>query len=277
MSPFRSCILSLLVAALSMGCNGNVEIPGGSGCGTHPTSGMTTQTLTVAGTQRQYDLLIPEGVTGDEPLPLVFGFHGRGGTSKDAESFGIQTAAAKAGQQAIFVFPQAIYYAPQKAVGWALFTNDDVDIQFTDAMITTLEKSQCIDSSKIFAAGFSWGADMVINLACFRGNVFRAIHPYSGVGTSAGTKNCTAEMPAIRETIGTADPNYSLAGVGAVISRFASIHHCQSTTHASSPSPDVCQAHDGCDVPVIECQYPGMAHQVPTTGGADAWTFFASF
>jgi hypothetical protein len=72
------------------------------------------------------------------------------------------------------------------------------------------------------------------------------------------------------ETIGTADGTHPIANVDAVIADFAAVHHCMQTTAPSSPEPDVCAAYNGCDVPVIECRYPGMGHQAPTSGGADA-------
>ena len=49
-----------------------------SGCGTPRTSGTTTEMITVAGTARTYQLVIPNNYDPNRQYPLVFGFHGQG-------------------------------------------------------------------------------------------------------------------------------------------------------------------------------------------------------
>jgi polyhydroxybutyrate depolymerase len=243
-----------------------------AGCGKPPTEmGITTKSVTIAGVERYYDLYNANGVTGNEPVPLVFAFHGAGGTSLDAESYGLQDAAEALKDKAIFVFPQAILY--QGTIGWDCFNTKTVDMQFVDAIIDDVSATHCVDKSRLFAAGFSWGADMTIELGCFRGDVFRAIHPFSGTGT--GFNGCTAQVPAFRETLGTSDPYYSVANVAKVVQHFATAQHCGTTTTQSTPQE--CLAYTGCDLPVVTCTYPGMSHQVPGTGGKDAWAFFKQF
>ncbi|KAF1954182.1 hypothetical protein CC80DRAFT_550640 [Byssothecium circinans] len=72
--------------------------------------------------------------------------------------------------------------------GWANKNGQDVD--FTDAMITTLQNGLCIDQNLIFSLGHSYGAGMSYALACARPKIFRAVAINSGAnisGCSGGT------------------------------------------------------------------------------------------
>jgi poly(3-hydroxybutyrate) depolymerase len=227
--------------------------------------------LTVAGQTRHYQLYVPPGVDGTAPLPLVFVFHPRDGTIQDAERFGIQDAAVAAGDKAIFVFPQAL--SRGGAVGWALGCGD-YDVQLFDAMAAATEAEECVDTHRIFSTGFSWGADMTITTGCCRGNLVRAIAPTSGTGWGVG--GCTAQRPAYRVTIGTADPIYSVANVHAVTEQYREAQGCSTGTTAAVPSPP-CLGFTGCAAPVIECVYDGLAHAPPPDGWAHVWQFFAGF
>jgi pimeloyl-ACP methyl ester carboxylesterase len=42
-------------------------------------------------------------------------------------------------------------------------------------MLSEIEVSYCIDTERVFAAGGSWGGDVVIALACHRGDKLRAV------------------------------------------------------------------------------------------------------
>src|SRR4029077_19951125 len=46
---------------------------------------------------------------------------------------------------------------------------------FLDHMLGSLEDSYCIDATRVFAAGFSWGCDFVTGLTCSRGDRIRAV------------------------------------------------------------------------------------------------------
>jgi polyhydroxybutyrate depolymerase len=245
---------------------------GSTGCGHGPAaSGYRDRTLTVAGQTRHYQLYVPAGVDGTRPLPLVFVFHARDGTIQDAERFGLQDAAAAAGDKAVFVFPQAL--SRGRAVGWALGCGDH-DIQLFDAMLAATEAEECIDTHRIFVTGFSWGADMTIATGCCRGDVVRAIAPTSGTGWHRS--GCTAQRPAYRVTIGTADPIYPVRDVHAVTEQYREAQGCSTGTTPAVPSPP-CLASTGCNAPVVECVYDGLAHAPPPDGWAHVWRFFAGF
>ena len=62
------------------------------------------------------------------------------------------------------------------------------DIAFVKAMLQLFESNLCIDQSRIFSTGFSYGGIFSLTLGCQMSNVFRAIAPESGEFFG----NCTA-------------------------------------------------------------------------------------
>ena len=71
--------------------------------------------------------------------------------------------------------------------GWA--NTSGRDVAYVNAMITRFESQLCIDQTRIFATGFSFGGIMTIALGCAEADQFRAIAPMSGQiqGTCGGS------------------------------------------------------------------------------------------
>ena len=69
--------------------------PGGTpGCGLDFAPGDSVVQTTVGATEREYTLVVPDGYDPSTPMPLVFAWHGRGGTSDLARLyFGVEQAA----------------------------------------------------------------------------------------------------------------------------------------------------------------------------------------
>ena len=61
-------------------------------------------------------------------------------------------------------------------VGWDM-APDGVDVGCFDALIAKLSTTQCIDTTRVFAAGHSHGASFSNHLGCYRSDVVRAIAP----------------------------------------------------------------------------------------------------
>jgi polyhydroxybutyrate depolymerase len=252
------------------GTGGNVQPSPGCGKGA-ATQGLVEGTLTVDGTERTYEYYVTGGYAPNTPVPLVFGFHGNGGTGQQSASFGIQDAAESAGGNGVFFFPNGV--AQNGGVGWAMSANG-MDVEYFDAMVEYAKNEFCIDENRIFVAGFSWGCDFGNALGCYRGDVIRAVQCYSGAFYSNG---CTNEVPAYRTSYSTPDGTdaYSEDELVGAVEHYQTAHGCSATTQASTPSP--CLAYDGCAKPVIYCAYPNLGHSLPQTAGADTWAFFSSF
>jgi polyhydroxybutyrate depolymerase len=248
-------------------------VVGTEGCGKVPAeTGPLAQALTVAGQSRTFAYIVPEGYSPDEPLPVVFGFHGAGGNSLQPVGWGLNVAAYNgSGQRALFIYPNALVRGGR--TGWAM-GEDEEDVQLFDAMLEWAEAEFCVNPKRIFLVGFSWGNDFANVLGCYRGDKVRAINGFSGGFYS---DNCTPETPAYRATYSTPDGSdaYSQEAMDEAVHHYRDALGCDDTTEAIDPEP--CLAYQGCEAPVIFCGYPHMGHAVPKLGGWDAWNFFASF
>jgi len=231
-----------------------------------------TRTVVIDGIERTYDVLV-EGEPSADPVPLVFVFHGRNGSAwKIRYRTGIASAAHELGDRAVFVFPQGAEYPGGNFVAWQAAC-DGPDMRFMDAIVRTLGENYSIDRSRLFASGFSWGAEMAIAFGCCRRDMVRAIAPMSG-GTWDSVDACREQAPAYRMTIGDNDPIVPLKVVQHVTDEFRVRQGCSDRTHSSDPN---CRAYDDCRNPVIQCIYPGVSHEVPEDGGREIWKFLRSF
>ncbi len=238
------------------------------GCGlSGALTGQFTANVTIGGTARTYTVIVPSNNTSSGAVPLAFVLHGLNQFSSDAIGYGLQNAAATAGNVAVFVFPQALS-GPNV---WDLSCAGN-DVAFFDAIRAQLASSYCIQPGKVFVTGFSAGGDFANALGCCRGNVIRAIAPSSGGFYSSG---CTAQAPAFRLTSGASDPIYQQFEFVNGLSYYQAANHCSVTAIASGAAP--CFAYTGCTNPVMWCNYACMPHQLPPTWAADTWGFFSSF
>lgn len=253
------------------------------GCGLtgKPTGDFHVSTTDGNGVQRDYEVLVPATYSPSVPLAVSFVFHGAGGTSKDAKAFGLQDAAGASGAS-IFVFPQGIPFQ-SFGVGW-----DDrcrgYDMPFFDQMLAALEANYCIDTTRVFAAGFSWGGDQATALACCRGDKLRGIAAASCTDEFANPADyqsyqnlpCpVSSATAVRFTHATdSDPGYPSPLFATTANLFRSFAGCAATTTATDPAP--CRSYDGCRQPFVECAYPGLGHWIPSGWGKDSWAFFNS-
>jgi polyhydroxybutyrate depolymerase len=231
------------------------------------------RTLIVDGVERSFDL-VTTGKAGAAPVPLVFVFHGRGGSGLEIRfRSGIAAAAAARDERALFVFPQALTLPGTRVIAWQ-GACDGPDMHFVDAIIRSLSAEYAVDRTRIFASGFSWGGEMAIDFGCCRHEQVRAIAPMSGAVWDNLGEQCRARAPAYRIAVGTDDPLLPLSVVQHVTDQFRVRQQCG---QHSVPAEPHCQAFEGCRVPVIQCVYPGMGHQLPSNAGAEIWSFLSSF
>lgn len=239
------------------------------GCG-NETFASGTFTIDVGGTEREYILKLPDDYDPDRPYPLVFGWHGRmydaewvanGEPPLTGPYFGIEDEAAGG---AIFVAPQAL------ETGWS--DQDGRDLAFAMAMVGRFEAELCIDRSRLFSTGFSFGAIMTLVIGCTEGDVFRAIAPMSG---SLSNGCPAADQPvAYWSSHGTNDTTVTEAQGEAARDEFLARNHCEAT---STPAePEGCVSYDGCDpgYPVTFCTFDGAHVPAPFAGQA-IWSFFS--
>jgi polyhydroxybutyrate depolymerase len=173
----------------------------GSGCGKAATSGVTTQHLTVAGTDRQYLLSIPASYRKNTHAPLVLNFHGLGSDMQQQAIYsGLDQKAGAEGY--VVITPDGSGDAIRR---WVPPPLPGPDVDFVKAILATTQRALCIDAKRVFATGISNGAIFSTALGCALPGRIAAIAPVAGVN---GTKVCTAGTPptAVLAFHGTADP-----------------------------------------------------------------------
>jgi polyhydroxybutyrate depolymerase len=223
---------------------------------------------------RKFDLHIPRGHHPERPLPVIFFFHGKHRIKNTLPHKGVAELLVGAGDKAILAVPTGLTYGnDDPAEGWDTRC-EGPDMPFFDAMLADIESTLCINPRQVFAVGFSWGGDMVDNLACCRGDRLRAIAAASG-GVMDANQRCPARrLPAFRQTHGGHEPYHPVI-LDASVRFFRQAHGCSEATNPVHPAP--CVEYQGCAQPVVLCRYPEMGHTLPRDFGEASWGFFARF
>jgi len=161
-----------------------------AGCGKAPTLASGTRSIQSGGQNRSYILRVPDGYDRNRPYKLIFAFHWLNGTASNVATGGSAGAVwAYYGQQqlsnntAILVAPQGIDN------GWA--NTGGRDLTLVDDLIRLIEGDLCVDTSQLFALGWSYGGAMSYAVACARPTIFRAVAVLSGAnlsGCNGGTQ-----------------------------------------------------------------------------------------
>jgi polyhydroxybutyrate depolymerase len=118
--------------------------------------------------------------------PLIFAFHGHGGTMNHAaRTFAYQTH----WPEAIVVYLQGLNTPGKltdpegKRPGWqpGRGDQDDRDLKLFDAVLASLKADYKIDESRIYATGHSNGGSFTYLLWATRGDVFAAVAPSAAI------------------------------------------------------------------------------------------------
>ncbi|CAN5403734.1 hypothetical protein BH09VER1_BH09VER1_09410 [soil metagenome] len=117
-----------------------------------------------------------------EPTPVLFVFHGHGGTMAFVSS---RTPFHQLWPGAIVVYPQGLNTPGQitdpngTLPGWQKTVGDqgDRDLKFFDAMLASLRKDYMVDDKHIFVTGHSNGGAFTYLLWATRGDTLAAVAP----------------------------------------------------------------------------------------------------
>ncbi|WP_437927018.1 prolyl oligopeptidase family serine peptidase [Sorangium sp. So ce291] len=254
------------VASGSSGSGGETRSTGCDGT-TAPESGRFS--IDVGGATREYILAVPDDYDPSHAYRLIFAWHPRGGSAEQVATgfgggyYGLQ---GRADGSAIFVSPEGLEQ------GWE--NKDGRDIAFLRAMLDRLRGELCIDQSRIFSTGFSYGGMMSYAIGCAMGDVFRAIAPMSGALYS-GCEDGDSPV-AMWGAHGDVDSVVPVENGRTARDVFIERNHCDPQTTPTEPSP--CVSYDGCDAgyPVVWCEFSGD-HTMPSNFGESIWSFFSQF
>jgi polyhydroxybutyrate depolymerase len=149
------------------------------------------RTIEVAGATRSYLLHRPTSRAAAQPIPLLFVFHGAGGSGANIARHTGLTEAATARGYAV-VYPDAVgrRWNDGRSTG---STADDVG--FVRALLEELRRELPADPRRIYATGISNGAALTFRLACELPGTFAAIAPVAGALPAALEERCAAGSP----------------------------------------------------------------------------------
>jgi polyhydroxybutyrate depolymerase len=237
-----------------------------------------SQSITVGSEKRTYELYVPDSYDGKKVFPVVFVFHGDGGTGANLRN-GFKIEAESQGG-AIFVYPDGLgkTWRFDNAAGLA------ADVGFIDAVVASLAQTHCTDKKRIFGVGYSRGAYFTNMLACLSKSGFRAVVTHAGGGPfgvdGSGTKYdnsgnlvCPAAPVAALQVQGTNDGAVPPSEGTKAREYWQRVNGCTATTKAYDPSP--CVQHDGCapERPEVWCLIPGLGHTIWQNGVKLTWDF----
>jgi polyhydroxybutyrate depolymerase len=252
----------------------------------------------VNGKTREYFVVLPSGYDNSKPSPVVFAFHGLGGTASSL----LPTGSPYGGGYALYGvqpgLPNAVFVVPQgldtgsdagNQYGWP--NTGGQDINFVKAMLTWLETNLCVDKARYFSTGMSYGGMMSETIGCQIPDLFRAIGSQAG-SLFGGSRNCTGKPIAAWITHGDADTTVDISGDITARDMFIANNGCDTTNTRTiqlvdtarigdAATTDVtCTVYDQCskgNYPVVWCPVPGEGHAIPSFAGTEIAKFFNQF
>jgi poly(3-hydroxybutyrate) depolymerase len=270
-----------------------------------PPEGRYTQnTIQVNGATRTYYVQVPSDYDNMNPYRLVLGFHwytGAGIEVVDCHSEGINCYTTQspffglwelANGSTIFVAPDG---TPAPTVQSAATANNNgspkvtsssagwgnsggQDVALTKDILTAIENDLCIDTSRVFANGFSYGGAMSYELTCDPTTVglLRGVAIYSGSPVLSGCSSSTGKPTtpiAAYLSHGNQDPTNPFSWGQQMRDNLAMDNGCTApstplagTVDMAAPGMHQCYSYQGCSAghPVQWCAF---GKQQGCTGG----------
>lgn len=261
---------------------GGADAQPSAGCGKARTLQNGTVTIESGG-PRSYILRVPDGYDNTHPYRLVLAYHWRYADAQAVAGQGYYGLWNLADGSTIFVAPTGTD-EDDMGMGWP--NSEGKDVAFTDAILAQVEADLCIDRSRIFATGWSWGAGMSYALACERPDVFRGVALYSA-GEITYYSACPQGPIAYWAAHGVSDDVLGVETGRTMRDRFVSANGCTpQTPPAPGPGAHVCTAYGDCAEghPVTWCEFDGGHMWNPIDTGqtstwipSQVWSFITGF
>ena len=138
------------------------------------------KTLFFDGQSRSYIIYVPASYNGSVDYPLLFSFHGGGGTSSGFIFVNDMRPIADTANF-IAVYPQAAVDPTDGSNSWLHKTpTTHNDVNFIEAIIDTLSNDYNIDNDRVYACGYSEGGIFSYELGCRLNDRIAAFSSVSG-------------------------------------------------------------------------------------------------
>ena len=234
-----------------------------AGCGKSAKGGQVI-TITVGSTARTYLLTLPNGYTGNTPLPVYFVYHGAGGNHQSMTAYNLQDTV-------IGVFPDGLARNGGSS-GWDTSASG-VDVAMFDAVLKSIAAGYCVDLGHLYAIGFSYGASMANSLGCFRGDVLKSFASVEGgILFGNGMSDCKGPIPGWINQY-KMDPTVSYATGQKAEQFFVTLDSDANPQAYDAPNP--CVVYTGM-APLVWCTPDGAMHTWPPYGTDAIKRFFAT-
>lgn len=232
----------------------------------------TEITLTVGNLSRTALVYTPPKAK-DSPCPLVFNFHGHGGTARTTAN---RAAMHVLWPEAIVVYPQGVptpgrLTDPEgKRNGWqhSIGEQDDRDVKFFDAILAKVKSDYKVDDKRIYCTGHSNGGGFTYLLWGARGDVFAAVAP---TAAAALRQNAEWKPLPVLHLAGEADPLVKYEWQKITIERVKKLNGVEET---GKPAGEFCtEFASPTGTPVVTYIHPG-GHQFPSGAAERIVQFF---
>lgn len=240
---------------------------------------LKTQTWNVDGVERKALVAVPRDMS-KGPIPVVFVFHGHGGSMQNAaRTFALETL----WPEALVVYPQGLptpglLTDPSGArAGWqsAASEQGDRDLAFVDAMVASLKKDYPVDAHRVFATGHSNGGAFTYLLWARRADVFSAFAPSSGM-LGRNAQQPTQPRPVLH-IAGRKDPLVKFAWQEIAIALDRRINDCEKHGTPWAPGGDEALIyHSKVNAPVVTWIHSG-GHRYPSAATKAIVAFFKGY
>lgn len=240
-------------------------------------AGIHTVEVTSGGKKRTFDMYVPAGLMDNEPRPVVFFWHGYGGSPQKIVEFAHPNEMADKFRY-IVIYPKGTgILAGFNGAGCCPLIFAD-DVAFFRDMSSWAGSNMCGDSSNIFSAGFSNGGFMTNRLACEASDVVKGIAVHSGSMNKNYACSPSKGMPTLL-IHGDADPTVPYFGngiwksFGELVQKWSELNQCGPESNAVSgytSEKTECVRYNSCardNVPLEFCTVMGLGHK--WSGGDD--------
>jgi polyhydroxybutyrate depolymerase len=237
-----------------------------------PPANLKRMTWKIDGTTREALVYFPPDSVKNPPL--IFAFHGHGGTMQFAAR---RFAFHELWPDAICVYPQGLdtpsrLVDPEgKKTGWQHNVGDqnDRDLKFFDAMLKSMKADRHVDESRIYCSGHSNGGYFTYILWAARNDVFAAVAPIAAILDVKDMKGMKPKP--VLHVAGEKDPLVKFAWQERTIEALRKLNNCEGEPKDAGK---MCKEYPSkTKTPVVAFIHPG-GHEMPAGAPARIVEFF---